>query len=172
MIKQFTAIKKDFFADSTKSFSKKFYIQADDVIFFSTFEQIKNDFQISVELYAHSNKFAKDVPIDISVYLEELQYFWQFKELFYQFENPTIIYHYKLLNSFSKEELQQIVQHFDFHKPILNVSFLKSNSSKRCSFGELFLPHYFNGGYYLVDGQGVEISVDLDESDFASVESD
>lgn len=193
---KFQVIKKNFFKDSSyNTISKKFNIEADDLIFKTIFKQEQNDLIISIELLDWSNKEQNYVPIESSDnkinfkesndfnlkefllkysyiakklldYFSSLKYYWQFKELFYHFENPMIRFHYKLLNSFTADELKKIISNFDFSKPILNICLLESN--KTINYHQLFLPHYFYGCYFC--REEIEISVDLEESDYVTIE--
>lgn len=192
----FKNINKNIFKKITpQTLCKIFYIEADDIIFFTTFTRKKDDLFISIELYGWSNKMQKNVPIDYSVfrtdfqgsvdfgelvakysiivrslldYLSGFKFFWQYKELFYYFENPNIVYSYKLINTFSKEELQFLSNHFDFSEPILNTK-LFPLKNKKLHFHQLFLPHYISGCYFCKEQ--IEISTDLNNDDFAVIEN-
>ena len=95
---------------------------------------------------------------------KNIKYYWKYKNIFYHLENPPFIFHYKLLNVFSQEILTDICKkHFPKY-PTLNISILKNSSIKNLEY--LFLPLYFNGFYI----NGIEISVDLNESDYAVME--
>ena len=59
-----------------------------------------------------------------------------------------------------------MLEKFDIY-PILNVVLLK-NKIDRQNISQIFLPNY-SGGFYI---NGIEISVDLDDSDFAIIEDD
>lgn len=153
----------------------------------------EDDLQIKINLYSWSNKKQSLVGIDKSIwsdsdfgsgkYLEKikkhykniaenlllvfnkLKYFWQLKEILYRINNPTFIFHYKLLNSFSKTILEEFyTKNFSYY-PILNIEILK-NRSNNLGVSNLFLPNYIEGLYI----DGLEISVDLDDSDFAVIE--
>lgn len=167
------------------------------VYFETTFKKIANTLQISIELLAWSNTEQKYLPLEQSVwadtfydgkYLSQIlqshivlaqklldvfdsfKYYWELKELFYRFENPTIIYHYKLLNTFSKDELDFLSTKFDYSSPILNSLLLKSNLLINRFDKHLFLPFYTNGYYFC--GNDIEISVDLNAKDVATISID
>ncbi len=98
---------------------------------------------------------------------KQIKYYWHLKEIIHKLENPMCSFHYKLLNTFSREFLEKfLLEEFDIY-PILNVPLLK-NRIDRGSFHRIFLPHYTSGFYM----NGIEISVDLDDSDFAIIEND
>ncbi len=72
-----------------------------------------------------------------------------------------------MLNTFSREFLEKfLLEEFDNY-PILNVALLK-NRVNRQNIPQIFSPHYTSGFYI----NGIEISVDLDDSDFAIIEDD
>lgn len=110
----------------------------------------------------------KPITSKLLAYFNNFKYFWNYKELFYHFENPTKIFHYKLLNTFTLEELETLCQKFDFKEPILNTALLKSESDISRWISNLFLPHYCDG-FYIAD-IGIEISVDLKSDDVAVIE--
>ena len=98
---------------------------------------------------------------------KQIKYYWHLKEIIHKLENPMCSFHYKLLNTFSREFLEKfLLEDFDIY-PILNVPLLK-NRIDRGSFHRIFLPHYTSGFYM----NGIEISVDLDDSDSAIIEDD
>lgn len=199
---KFETVKKNIFTkNETNLCTKTYHIKADDIVFCTKFKRKKLDFNISVELYGWSNKYQKHTPILLSswaydldegkqlqaiiqkysplakkfiTYLKNLKYLWNYKELFYQFDHPNILYHYKLHNTFSLQELEKIIKPSNLKTPILNIPYLQSNPL-RINYNELFLPHYITGCYFCAGGicsTGIEISVDLDESDFATIETD
>ena len=94
----------------------------------------------------------------------ELKYFGQLKELIYQIENPKLIFHYKLINTFSQEILEKIfLTHFENY-PILNIPMLRNyNYSNNLQY--IFLPKYISGFY--IDDILVRIS---SKDDFAEIE--
>ena len=72
-----------------------------------------------------------------------------------------------MLNTFSREFLEKfLLEDFDIY-PILNVALLK-NKIDRQNISQIFLPNY-TGGFYI---DGIEISVDLDDSESAIIEDD
>lgn len=82
-------------------------------------------------------------------------------------EHPIFSFHYKLLNSFSKQSLEDICLKYFDNYPVLNVSLLKTKVQKNAIY-YLFLPNYINGFFI----NGIEVSVDLDETDYAIIEDD
>lgn len=200
---KFETIKNNFFINlEINDFIKKFYIKADEVVFCTIFKKRKNDLILIVEIFGWSNKYQKPIPINNSVYaiefvksdtfnyeqflnkyinicknffsyLKDLKYFWQYKELFHHLKNPMIMYHYKLINTFTEEELKKIICIFDFSTPLLNICNFQHPQNRLICISKIFRPHYFNGCYFLVGkscSNGIEISVDLDESDEAVIE--
>lgn len=146
-----------------------------------------------IELLSWSNSRQKHIPLNESIWTEEgfgegkhipaiethyekvvsnffdalktLKYNWQLKNLIHKIENPTFVFHYKLLNLFTQQELEEIMRtHFSNH-PILNMS-LFQKPPKHNTLDYAFLPHVVNG-FYLDD---IEVSVDLDESDMPLLE--
>ena len=112
------------------------------------------------------NHYKKIVENFLSVF-KQIKYYWQLKEIIHKLENPIFSFHYKLLNTFSREFLEKfLLEDFDIY-PILNVALLK-NKIDRQNISQIFLPNY-TGGFYI---DGIEISVDLDDSDFAIIEND
>uniref|UniRef100_UPI004047A04B hypothetical protein n=1 Tax=Aliarcobacter sp. TaxID=2321116 RepID=UPI004047A04B len=165
-------------------------------IYFKLFlSKISNDLNIKLLLYSWCNDSQTYVPLEKSIWIEEsfgdgkyinqiknhykkliedflnmfklINHYWQLKEIINKLENPTFIFHYKLLNTFSKEILENIVsKHFEIY-PILNIPLLKSKIDKQ-DISYIFLPDYIQGFYI----KGIEVSVDLDDSDFAIIEDD
>ena len=112
------------------------------------------------------NHYKKIVENFLSVF-KQIKYYWQLKEIIHKLENPIFSFHYKLLNTFSREFLEKfLLEDFDIY-PILNVALLK-NKIDRQNISQIFLPNY-TGGFYI---DGIEISVDLDDSDSAIIEDD
>ena len=112
------------------------------------------------------NHYKKIVENFLSVF-KQIKYYWQLKEIIHKLENPIFSFHYKLLNTFSREFLEKfLLEDFDIY-PILNVVLLK-NKIDRQNISQIFLPNY-TGGFYI---DGIEISVDLDDSDSAIIEDD
>ena len=157
--------------------------------------KVSNDLKIKLLLYSWCNKTQTYVVLNKSIWNEEefgggkyiskignhykrivenfldvfkqIEYYWHLKEIIHKLENPIFSFHYKLLNTFSREFLEKfLLDKFDIY-PILNVPLLK-NRIDRGSFHRIFLPHYTSGFYM----NGIEISVDLDDSDFAIIEND
>ena len=95
---------------------------------------------------------------------KRLKHFWQLKELIYQIENPKLIFHYKLINTFSQEILEKIfLTHFENY-PIVNIPMLRNhNYSNNLQY--IFLPKYISGFY--IDDILVRIS---SKDDFAEIE--
>ena len=111
----------------------------------------------------HYKKIAENF-LDI---FKQIKYYWQLKEIIHKLENPILSFHYKLLNTFSRAFLEKFVlEKFDIYT-ILNIVLLK-NKIDRQNISQIFLPNY-SGGFYI---NGIEISVDLDDSDFAIIEDD
>lgn len=94
-----------------------------------------------------------------------IRYADQLKELIYRMENITHIFHYKLLNMFTQEELEAISTRLYKSFPRLNIALLKSKENLSLQ-SNLFLPHYHTGFY----AQEIEISTDLDKSDYPTIE--
>ena len=112
------------------------------------------------------NHYKRIVENFLSVF-KQIKYYWQLKEIIHKLENPILSFHYKLLNTFSREFLEKfLLKEFDIH-PILNVVLLKNKIDKQ-NISQIFLPNYTEGLYVY----GIEISVDLDDSDFAIIEDD
>lgn len=112
------------------------------------------------------NHYKKIVENFLSLF-KQIKYYWHLKEIIHKLENPIFSFHYKLLNTFSREFLEKfLLEKFDIY-PILNVVLLK-NKIDRQNISQIFLPNY-SGGFYI---NGIEISVDLDDSDFAIIEND
>lgn len=153
-----------------------------------------NDLKVEISLYSWSNIKQSLVPIDKSIWkdfefgagkyiskignhykrivenfldvFKQIEYYWHLKEIIHKLENPIFSFHYKLLNTFSKQSLEDIcLKHFNNY-PILNVAILKTKVYDRIH--SLFLPNYVNGFYIF----GIEASVDLDETDYAIIEND
>ncbi len=97
--------------------------------------------------------------------LESIKYADQLKELLYRMENITNVFHYKLLNMFTQEELEAISIRLYKSFPRLNVALLKSQENLSLD-SDLFLPHYHTGFY----AHEIEISTDLDKSDYPTIE--
>lgn len=157
--------------------------------------KVSNDLRIRLSLYSWCNETQTYVQLNKSIWSEEgfgggkyiskienhykkivdnflsifrlIKYYWHLKELIHKLENPIFSFHYKLLNTFSREFLEKFFgEQFDNY-PNLNIPLLK-NKIDRFDIPQLFLPHYIQGFY----ANGIEVSVDLDESDFAIIESD
>lgn len=112
------------------------------------------------------NHYKRIVENFLSVF-KQIKYYWQLKEIIHKLENPILSFHYKLLNTFSREFLEKfLLKEFDIY-PILNVVLLKNKIDKQ-NISQIFLPNYTEGLYVY----GIEISVDLDDSDFAIIEDD
>ena len=99
--------------------------------------------------------------------LESIKYGDQLKELLYRMENITYVFHYKLLNMFTQEELEEISSKLYNEIPRLNIALLKSQEDIYWE-RDLFLPCYKNGYYAYMDE--IEISTDLDGSDYPTIE--
>ena len=105
--------------------------------------------------------------VSISGSIKELKYYWHLKELIHKMEHPIFSFHYKLLNCFSKQSLENICLKYFDNYPVLNISLIKTKAQKD-EICYLFLPHYINGFYI----NGIEVSVDLDETDYAIIEDE
>lgn len=155
----------------------------------------ENDLQVKLSLYSWSNEKQRLVSIEKSIWSNEdfgsgkhinkiekyyknivdnflyifskLKYFWQLKEIIHKLENPTFIFHYKLLNTFSKDVLEAICLKYFSNYPILNIFLLKNRIDPN-SHNYIFLSNYIDGFYI----NGIEVSVDLNETDFAIIEND
>jgi hypothetical protein len=111
--------------------------------------------------------FGRKKDLGVVNIFQQLKYYWQLKELIHKLENPTFIFHYKLLNLFSKDLLEKLfLKHFDNY-PILNIPLLK-NSILDQKISYIFLPKYISGFYM----NNIEVNVDLDDSDIAVIEDD
>lgn len=99
--------------------------------------------------------------------LAELKHHWQIKDLVYKLEHPSFVFHYKLLNTFTQAELEELYLKHYKNYPIFNISLYRSKPSKH-DFKYTFLPHVING-FYL---HGIEVSVDLNDADVAVIECD
>lgn len=157
--------------------------------------RVSNDLKIKLLLYSWCNETQTYVALNKSIWSEEgfgggkyipkienhykrivenflsvfkqIKYYWQLKEIIHKLENPIFSFHYKLLNTFSREFLEKfLLEEFDIY-PILNVALLK-NKIDRKNISQIFLANYTEGLYV----NGIEISVDLDDSDFAIIEDD
>jgi hypothetical protein len=157
--------------------------------------KVSNDLRIRLSLYSWCNETQTYVALNKSIWSEEgfgagkylskienhykkivenflsifrlIKYYWHLKEIIHKLENPIFSFHYKLLNTFEKEFLEKFfLEHFDNY-PILNIPLLK-NKIDRYDTPQILLPHYIEGLYI----NGIEISVDLDDSDFAIIEND
>ena len=98
--------------------------------------------------------------------LVSINYLDQLKELMYRMENTTYVFHYKLLNMFTQDELEEICTLFCHHTKI-NTALLKVQANISWQ-GSLFLPNYCNGFY----AKGMEISTDLSEDDYPTIDYD
>lgn len=164
-----------------------------EIYFYFSIKKNRKNLIVEVNLYAWNNNCQGYVPIEysnwnekefgngeyiplIEEYYEEivknflnifkqLRYYWQLKELIYRLENPTFIFHHKLLKLFSQIKLEKIMlKHFE-HNSILNVPLLR-NYVDKFNTPHIFLPNYINN--FSIDG--IRISIDLDDNDFAIIE--
>lgn len=157
------------------------------------FAKIYNDLQIKVELYDWSYKLQKLVPIENSVWKDDdkkikqldkvlihyeniinnfldifthFRYFCQLKEVLNSFETRNYIYHYKLLNTFSKDELEKLCNKlYDIDKR-LNTPLLK-NKVATYHRQDILFPDYVDG----LSGFNIDISVTFDKKDFAVIKN-
>ena len=107
--------------------------------------------KVEISLYSWSNIKQSLVPIDKSIWkdfefgagkhipkiekhyksiidnflniFKELKYYWHLKELIHKMEHPIFSFHYKLLNSFSK---QLVKQHQPINTIITNTTILRN----------------------------------------------
>lgn len=149
--------------------------------------------QIKVELYDWSYKLQKLVPIENSVWKDDdkkikqldkvlihyeniinnfldifthFRYFCQLKEVLNSFETRNYIYHYKLLNTFSKDELEKLCNKlYDIDKR-LNTPLLK-NKVATYHRQDILFPDYVDG----LSGFNIDISVTFDKKDFAVIKN-
>lgn len=157
-------------------------------------EIIKNDnnLQVVINLYAWSNNNQKLVPIKDSLWswskdkeklliieshyktiienffsiFKYIENYWQLKELIHKIETKSFLFHYKILNIFQKEIIENIMlKEFKIYQ-ILNIPLLK-NKLYKDDIPHLFLPNYVDVIYF----NGMKISVDFDDSDFAVIEN-
>ena len=152
-----------------------------------------DDLLVEIELLSWSNCKQTHVPLEQSIYSEEgfgsgkhiptlqahykklilnffgaldtLKYHWQVKDLVYKIKHPSFIFHYKLLNLFTQQELEKIALKCNFTHTLFNVS-LFNKPPKQGALSHAFLPHIVNGFYI----HGIEVSVDLNESDLPLLE--
>ena len=131
-----------------------------------------NDLKVEISLYSWLNIKQSLVPIDKSIWkdfefgagkhipkiekhyksiidnflniFKELKYYWHLKELIHKMEHPIFSFHYKLLNSFSKQSLENICLKYFDNYPVLNISLLKTKVQKNAIY-YLFLPNYIKG---------------------------
>lgn len=168
----------------------------DSVIFFKIkFEKLQNDLVVTITLFSWANDKSTYVPLHLSIWasesfgdgknipliekhylpvinnlfeaLEYLKYHWELKELFYKMKHPSFNFHYKLLNLFTQKELETICLENYRYYPRLNIHLLKLTPNKY-TLRDIFLPHNVDG-FYLY---GMEISVDLDDSDYPTIEDE
>lgn len=174
--------------DDTKTISTGVYFKLD-------IKKKNQDLEIELYLYSWCNDKQDYVPLESSIWKEEgfgsskyiptiktyyekiiknfldifkqLKYYWQLKELIHKLENPTFIFHYKLLNLFSKDLLEKLfLKHFDNY-PILNIPLFKNSIFKQEN-PYIFIPNYISRFYM----NNIEVNVDLDDSDIAVIEDD
>jgi hypothetical protein len=183
---------ENFFKDKEKNWEKEYLLDANDYknSFYSHFKLIikkkKNDLIVKIKLYDWSTDKQKYVPLkklknyktkDISIIKEHykpiierflrglseyLRTNCDLKEFIHTIENLSIKYHYKLLNTFTKEELDKIRVTFR-NIPRLNICDFQQNI---IDFPNIFEVDYVNGFYSVP----IEIRVDLDDSDYATIE--
>jgi len=97
--------------------------------------------------------------------LESIKRTDQLKEFIYRMENIVYVFHYKLLNMFTQKELEDVLNTWGIH-PKINTALLKVQ--KEISWKDnLFLSNYFYGGFY---ADGIEISTDLSEDDYPTID--
>jgi hypothetical protein len=182
---------ENFFKDKEKNWKKEYLLDANDYknSFYSHFKLIikkkQNDLIVKIKLYDWSNDKQKYLPLKqiedyktkdicrikehyepiIERFLRGLSEYLKtncdLKEFIHTIENPSIKYHYKLLNTFTKEELDKIRAIFR-NIPRLQI----------CDFyqGTIDFPNIFEVDY--IDGfysAPIEIRVDLDDSDYATI---
>jgi len=98
--------------------------------------------------------------------LEAIQYADQLKELIFRLENITYIFHYKLLNMYTQQELEDVFsKKFNIYQKI-NVSYLKAIEDTLHWQSNLFLPIYLSGFY----ANGIEVSTDLSRDDYPTID--
>ena len=102
------------------------------------------------------------------IYLDkEINTSSKLKELIYRIENPTYIFHYKLLNLFSQTCLEQFQKYNLSNNAVLYIDrIIRTMEDKNKRISHPFLPQYI-AGYYI---DGIEISTDLDDSDEPLIE--
>ena len=136
----------------------------------------------SLQLFVFSNSEQKGVLLENSLYVTDLpkksylqiyKYYTKvannfleylrknittqekLKEFIFRVEKPRFIFHTKLLNVFTQEDLEFIAQKYFKYYPILNLK----------DFSQ-FLPIEINGWYL----HGIEIDTDLDENNVPHIE--
>jgi hypothetical protein len=182
---------ENFFKDKEKNWKKEYLLDAKDYknSFYSHFKLIikkkENDLIITIQLYGWSNDKQKYVPLKQIEYYKTkdicrikehyepiiekfirglskyLNYNCDLKEFIHTIENPSIKYHYKLLNTFTKEELDKIRATFR-NIPRLNICEFYQGT---IDFPNIFEVDYCNGFY----ANRIEVAVDLDDSDYATI---
>jgi len=134
-----------------------------------------NDLNIDLEIHSWSNDGQKYVSLADSIWMENefgngkyidtiekqfeliinnflkvISYFkeeYEVKEFIHRLENQKYNFHYQLLNLFSQDILEKMVNNCFDNYPILNIGLLKSDINKD-SIRYLILPRYADGFYY------------------------
>jgi hypothetical protein len=178
--------KKEYLINANDKIILDNLIKTTDTYFNLTFQKYKDDLIITIKLYAWSNRAQDYVPLKKSTLSEEtniplieqhyrpiIQNFLKglkgylnnqscLKEFIDIIENPAVKYHYKLLNTFTKEELDKINSLYR-HIPELDVCMFYQEY--RIKFPYVFKVEYRN--FFYIDS--IEISVDLDDNDYARI---
>jgi hypothetical protein len=190
---------ENFFENKEKDWKKEYLINAKDKIvidnlikitdiyFNLTFQKYKDDLIITIKLYAWSNSAQDYVLLKDSIfnegenipsieqhYIPIIQNFLKglkgylnnqscLKEFIDIIENPAVKYHYKLLNTFTKEELDKINS---LYRNIPKLDVCMFYQEYRVNFPYVFKVEYRD--FFYIDS--IEISVDLDDSDYARID--
>jgi hypothetical protein len=177
---------KSFFKNiKTKDWKKEYLINVNDTV------DVYFNLIITIRLYAWSNDKQKYVPLKKSIYGETkskkekyissikkhykpiikkifiglydyLKDYCYLKEFIHTIENPLVKYHYKLLNTFTKEELDKIRATFR-NIPVLNIC--EFHQKDEVEFPYILEVDYIDGFYT----GSIEVKVDLDNSDYAGI---
>lgn len=163
------------------------------VYFKLVIQKYKDDLILMIQLQSWSNEAQNYVPLKDSIWSEKgfgdgkylspieehykpiiknflhglddyLKKYWHLKEFIYIIENPLVHYHYKLLNTFTKKELDLINGLFE-NIPEINICAFHQEETAH-KFPYILNVKYCNGFYI----DYIEISIDLDETDYATIE--
>ncbi|MCK9161696.1 MAG: hypothetical protein RBQ81_05060 [Arcobacteraceae bacterium] len=126
------------------------------------------DFEDAQDIIEFAAKHYEPIVEKLFAMFKEVRYFWTFKEFFHKAENHTYIIHYKLLNDLPYNKWKELLDSMNF-TPIIDIPLVKAiDDIRHTTIENIIRPIVFNGFY----SNGVEISVDLDESDYPVYEYD